>query len=87
MNNAVTPAVLLKDYRPSDFLIDETRLNFQLSEAATTGNERLMVRRNPLGDPSAELVFNGSGLNTVRWLINGSPSPAMNTRLGFFPYP
>jgi aminopeptidase N len=71
MNNAVTPAVLLKDYRPSDFLIDETRLNFQLAEAATTVNARLMIRRNPVGDPAADLVLDGSGLNTRSLQLNG----------------
>ena len=66
-----TEAVFLKDYQPSDFLIDETILNFQLAETATTVNARLMMRRNPAGNPDAELMLDGSGLDTRRLLLNG----------------
>ena len=72
MSQTSTQAIFLKDYRPSDFLIDETRLNFQLAETATTVNSRLMMRRNPAGNPSAELVLDGSGLDTRRLLLNGT---------------
>lgn len=72
MSNGSTQAVFLKDYQPSDFLIDETHLNFQLAETATTVNARLKMRRNPLGNSSAELVLDGSGLDTRRLLLNGT---------------
>ena len=68
--SASTEAVFLKDYQPSDFLIDETILNFQLAETATTVNARLMMRRNPAGNPDAELVMDGSGLDTRLSLIH-----------------
>lgn len=69
-------AVLLKDYTPSDFLIDETLLNFQLAEAATTVNARLSMSRNPQGNPDAELVLDGHGLNTRSVSVNGKPLAA-----------
>ncbi|HSC76828.1 MAG TPA: aminopeptidase N [Pseudomonadales bacterium] len=71
MSQTSTQAVFLKNYQPSDFLIDETILNFQLAETATTVNARLMMRRNPAGNPAAELVLDGSGLDTRRLLLNG----------------
>src|SRR6478609_10835616 len=74
-------AVFLKDYQPSDFLIDETILNFQLAETATTVNARLMMRRNPAGNPAAELVLDGSGLDTRRLLLNGKVLAASEYRI------
>ena len=71
MNDTATKAVFLKDYLPSDFLIDETHLNFQLAETSTTVNARLKMRRNPAGDASATLVLDGSGLDTRRLLVDG----------------
>ena len=57
MNEAVKTAIFLKDYTPPDFLIEETHLNFQLAETATTVNARLLLRRNPAGQPDAPLVL------------------------------
>ncbi|HQQ63229.1 MAG TPA: aminopeptidase N [Pseudomonadales bacterium] len=71
MNTTVAQAIFLQDYKPSDFLIDETHLNFQLSETATTVNARLLMRRNPLGNPAAHLELQGSGLDTRRLLLDG----------------
>jgi aminopeptidase N len=71
MNQATTQAVFLKDYRPSDFLIDETVLNFQLAETSATVNARLRMRRNPEGNLAAELVLDGHGLDTRRLLLDG----------------
>lgn len=71
MNTTIAQAIFLQDYKPSDFLIDETHLNFQLSETATTVNSRLMMRRNPLGNPQAHLELQGSGLDTRRLLLDG----------------
>jgi aminopeptidase N len=71
MSNVTTQAVFLKDYQPSDFLIDETILNFQLAETSTTVNARLMMRRNPAGNLSAGLVLDGCGLDTRRLLLDG----------------
>ena len=53
MNSTGAQAILLQDYKPSDFLIDETHLKFQLTETATTVNARLKMRRNPQGNAEA----------------------------------
>ena len=71
MNAAAPHAIYLKDYTVSDFLIDETHLNFQLSEIAATITSRLVMRRNPAGNVSAELKLDGKELSTRRLAING----------------
>ncbi len=71
MNDAAPHAIYLKDYTVSDFLIDETHLNFQLSEIATTVTSRLVMRRNPAGRANATLCLNGRDLDTRRIAING----------------
>lgn len=76
MNEVVAKAIQLQDYQPSDFLIDETLLNFQLTEVATTVNARLKMRRNPLGNPDAALVLDGNELNTRSVSLNGKPLKA-----------
>ncbi|MBK8103330.1 MAG: aminopeptidase N [Cellvibrionales bacterium] len=76
MSNSVTQATLLQDYKPSDFLIDETHLNFQLTEMATTVNARLKMRRNPQGNADALLVLDGAELATRSVTLNGKPLPA-----------
>ena len=37
----------LADYRPPEFLIDTVELSFDLDEAATRVQSRLVLRRNP----------------------------------------
>lgn len=64
-------ATLLKDYRPSDFLIDKTELNFQLGELATVVMSRLNMRRNPEGDPTAPLVLNGEQVELKQLMLDG----------------
>ncbi len=76
MNDTSAKAIQLQDYQPSDFLIDETLLNFQLTEVATTVNARLKMRRNPQGNPDAELVLDGNELNTRSVSLNGKPLKA-----------
>ncbi len=71
MSNDSKQAIHLRDYTAPDFLIDETHLNFQLAEAATTVNARLVLRRNPAGRPDAALVLDGQGLDTRRLSLDG----------------
>ncbi len=72
MNTALAQPIFLKDYAPADFLIDETHLNFQLGETATTVTSRLVMRRNPAGNAAAHLVLDGSGLDMRRLVLNGN---------------
>ena len=64
MTTAVPNTTLLQDYTPPAFLIDETHLNFQLSEMATTVSARLVMRRNPAAHDRSPMVLNGQGLDT-----------------------
>jgi aminopeptidase N len=41
------PPVLLKDYRPPPYLVDDARLHFAIDEQDTRVRARLSVRRNP----------------------------------------
>jgi aminopeptidase N len=62
----------LQDYRVPDFFIDKTELSFQLGELATVVNSRLLMRRNPQGNPSAALVLQGEQLELKQLILNGN---------------
>ncbi|TGQ66796.1 aminopeptidase N [Mesorhizobium sp. M00.F.Ca.ET.186.01.1.1] len=62
----------LEDYRPSDYLIPETKLDFRLSPEATTVVARLTVERRQGVAASAPLVLDGDGLTLRRIEINGA---------------
>ncbi|WP_144395562.1 aminopeptidase N [Pleionea sediminis] len=61
-----------KDYKPSNFLIDEISLNFLINDEETLVESRLMVRRNPEGDVNANSVwFDGEELKLLAIEFNG----------------
>ncbi|MDH3221647.1 MAG: aminopeptidase N [Gammaproteobacteria bacterium] len=60
----------LKDYRPPDFGIGETRLEFHLDECATVVKSRLQLRRMT-SDSKAPLVLDGIELNLVEIRLDG----------------
>jgi aminopeptidase N len=62
----------LQDYRVPDFLIDKTELSFQLGELATVVSSRLLMRRNPQGNPSAPLVLQGEQIELKQLILNGN---------------
>ena len=64
--------VRLSEYRPSDFLIDEVHLDFDLQPAATRVTARLKMRPNPLGDAGAALNLDGDDLRLVSASIDGA---------------
>ncbi|MDB5569047.1 MAG: pepN [Hyphomicrobiales bacterium] len=64
-------AVHLKDYRPTDYLIDEVRLDISLDLKATRVLATLRLRPNPLGRPGAPLTLDGDGLNPGRIELDG----------------
>ncbi len=69
-------AILLKDYRPSAFLIDTVNLDVSLHPTATRVRSRLKVRRNPVvADPrSADartLHLDGEGLHLEQIKLDG----------------
>ncbi|MBZ9808730.1 aminopeptidase N [Mesorhizobium sp. BR1-1-9] len=61
----------LEDYRPSDYLIPETSLEFRLSPGATIVTAILTVERRDGVAASAPLVLDGDGLTLRRVEIDG----------------
>ncbi|TIU17839.1 MAG: hypothetical protein E5W20_02880, partial [Mesorhizobium sp.] len=61
----------LEDYRPSDYLIPETNLDFRLSPQATVVTAILTVERREGISESAPLVLDGDGLTLKRVEIDG----------------
>ncbi|MDH3538125.1 MAG: hypothetical protein OER87_20460, partial [Gammaproteobacteria bacterium] len=60
----------LKDYRPPDFGISETRLEFHLDAGATLVKSRLQLRRMTT-DSNAPLVLDGIELSLVEISLDG----------------
>lgn len=56
----------LEDYRPSDYLIPETKLTFRLSPDATSVVALLTIERRDGVSPSVPLVLDGDGLTLRR---------------------
>ncbi|ESY81972.1 aminopeptidase N [Mesorhizobium sp. LNHC220B00] len=61
----------LEDYRPSDYLIPETHLEFRLSPQATVVTAILIVERREDISTSAPLVLDGDGLTLKRIEVDG----------------
>jgi aminopeptidase N len=72
MKDAQPGTVYLKDYRPSDYLIDTTDLHFMLDDDLTTVTSKLSMRRNPaLADFDISLQLDGQELELVSVAIDG----------------
>jgi aminopeptidase N len=69
MRTDTPPPILLSDYRPPAFLIEDALLTFDLRPDATRVKAKLSVTRN--GDPSAPLRFNGERLALISVAIDG----------------
>ncbi|TNB47005.1 aminopeptidase N [Martelella lutilitoris] len=65
--------VYLKDYRPTDFIIETVDLVFDLGETMTTVGSQIRMRRRPGADPSAPLIFDGDGLALSGLALDGKP--------------
>ncbi len=63
----------LEDYRPSDYLIPETRLHFDLSPDRTTVVADLLVERRANVAAGTPLVLQGDGLILKRLAIDARP--------------
>ncbi len=64
----------LEDYRPSDYLIPETKLTFRLDPERTRVVAELTVERREGADLLAPLVLDGDGLELVSLEIDGKRS-------------
>ena len=77
MRNDIAPtAIQLKDYRPSDYLIETADLSFQLETARTRVTTSLQVKRRDGADDKAPLVLNGESLELKEVRIDGTPTDA-----------
>ena len=66
----------IEDYRPTDYLIPRTRLNFDLSPDATVVTAELEIERREGVLSGTPLVLDGDELTLVSLAINGEPSNA-----------
>ncbi|MEP5766513.1 MAG: aminopeptidase N [Halieaceae bacterium] len=71
MRDAQPSAIYLKDYQPPAYLIDATRLEFELHEDHAVVRSRLSLRRNPAADQSAPLELHGQELELLQLEIDG----------------
>jgi aminopeptidase N len=69
--------ILLKDYRPPDWLIETVDLDVSLHPSATRVRSKLKVKPNAAGAP-APLVLDGEDLKLVSLKIDGKPLPPEN---------
>ena len=74
MRTDVPQPIRLADYHPPAYLIDEVRLDFDLSPEQTRVKARLSVRRN--GGTPEPLVLNGVRLKPIAIAIDGAPLAA-----------
>ncbi|MBZ6076437.1 aminopeptidase N [Microvirga puerhi] len=68
--------IQLKDYRPSDFLIDRVELDVRLDPHATRVKATLTIRPNPEGRADAPLVLDGDELNLRSVSLDGRALPS-----------
>jgi aminopeptidase N len=66
--------ILLKDYRPPDWLIETVDLDVSLDPSATRVRSKLKVSPNTAGTP-APLVLDGEDLKLALLLLDGKPLP------------
>jgi aminopeptidase N len=69
--------ILLKDYRPPDWLIETVDLDVSLHPSATRVRSKLKVKPNAAGAP-APLVLDGEDLKLVSLAIDGKQLPPEN---------
>ncbi|SFI52106.1 aminopeptidase N [Phyllobacterium sp. CL33Tsu] len=63
----------LEDYKPTDFLIPETHLDFTLDPERTIVKSKLIVERRAGVGADAPLILDGDGLKLVDIRIDGTP--------------
>ena len=60
----------LKDYKPSNYLINETHLTFNLDESKTVVTADLHITKNPANNESNSLILDGVDLKLLSIKIN-----------------
>ncbi|WP_439273301.1 aminopeptidase N [Pseudochrobactrum sp. HB0163] len=64
----------LENYRPSDYLIRKTELNFTLEPSETVVEAKLAIERRSTADMHAPLILDGDELTLKKLKINGQPA-------------
>jgi aminopeptidase N len=70
-DRAEPPVIRREDYRPFDWLVPETRLDFALGLDRTRVTATLKVERNPAGVPTGEIRLDGDGLTPLEVAVDG----------------
>ena len=65
--------VYLKDYRPTDFIIETVELVFELGEELTSVESRIRLKRRPGAAIDAALEFSGDSLQFSGLALDGKP--------------
>ncbi len=77
MRTDTHPPILLKDYRPPDWLVETVMLKVALHPTQTKVRATLALKPNP-DAAAAPLVLDGDGLSLVSLKIDGTALPAEN---------
>lgn len=68
---SIMQTIYLKDYLPSEFLIDNTELDINLTPEITTVSSILSIRKNPLSSSNTkQLILNGEKLTLKSVAVN-----------------
>jgi aminopeptidase N len=82
MKEAQPATIYLSDYQPSDYLIDETELYFDLRQDFAEVSSTLHIRRNPAVEQAApDLLLQGVDLELVSVHIDGRQLEAADYQL------
>ena len=87
MSKQAPKAICLKNYKPSDYLIERIDLRVELGEEATLVRSKLRVVRNPVMDHSMDhnapcpLVLDGQELELLELCIDGRTLPESDYRV------
>ncbi|WP_126177334.1 aminopeptidase N [Tsuneonella rigui] len=65
------PLIRREDYRPFDWLVPKTHLDFALGLETTRVTATLKVERNPAGLPTPEIRLDGDGLTPLEVAVDG----------------
>ncbi len=68
------PLIRREDYKPFDWLVPQTRLDFALGVESTRVTATLSVARNPAGEQAGEIRLNGDGLTPLEVAVDGQAS-------------
>ena len=75
MRTDTAQPIRLKDYRPSDWLVETVSLDFSLHPTKTKVRATLALKPNPAA-PAAPLVLDGDGLTLTALKLDGAALPA-----------